>query len=1230
MSYKSPLSQKNYNPCANLPFSRTSPPISRQYPPKTKPDKDNLNDIPIKVTQANYNRELNALKEDIEMRDRENSDLVTKKIQMENDLNIQIQALQKQNSVLDSNIKAQELQLSQFYSKVSNQLSRPISSLRDVLSGISDLLAENAGLQNKIEKLHEQSANYDSDIELLRQKILADKEEKSALKKTIQSLKQSQKNVPDVNSIIIPYEKKIEILSQKVNDLQQKYEESQRIVFDHENSVSTLKGTIDRLQKTQTPTQLPDSTKQLYESKINLLQERLTLAEKDSQQKEQESKRLNEVVADREAKIAELESKNEILQNEITENEFKSQQSNDKVADLKKKLNQANEMVASINLELDTSNAKSRELEVRLAKLLQEKMALESQVSEQNSGQNSVNQHLESENQALTQSLEELEQALSKQREEIANLTKSRLILIKNLENAQILIKKHEDIVETALNLRAKAEEARDNYIKQANAEREVEERAFNDAFDHVLDILPVSIVDQVSKLNGLPKAEIFRSTVDTIMTEAKNLNASSQQSDEYQQLSKRHQALIEQLQYCVEFLRKVSRSQINVMGQDGRTEILQQCARIGKFIDEQDLYLPTKQFSKISIFDPLQMNDPEKIAKLFFEFVDESMIDQSPIVELYTLFCILAQVNVSLSDAAETAINLSNELKDAKAYSKSLIQQLDEQTHNEQELNELKGKISYLFDKILELPTGDFDVDFANFTDVLTNGLTSSRKVRDLERQLNEFRNRVEITEDQNSHERLSYETEREEFCKRVNKVIATLENELVNARKKFTEQLHNVEEEDEKLKTRIEELELENAELSKISENSEIVDQANQEKMGILLAKLEKVSAEKRALELELENIKNENNKLIKTARDDVAKLVEKLNNEKAKVAAYKARAIAAEDKNSDVISEVRKRTDALASQYGTSIVSLQNDMATLRAKTDTLAREKENISNENSRLSMELAKLRVANKSLQIACDDMKTALEMERANASAKVSSVQISAGSKLETQTKLAQENRQKFRNSMVKMANADSKVLEYDDDRLIDECSRLVSEVVNSEAAKVTQDALHLRKALRIDGTDKQLSDVFSEMRTKIARLDDRCAATQSDNQRVNQILERLQRDNERLSQSQAELSEWSRWGRSLFRQVSEVSPNGHKDCDVRLTIEEQFLGSLGFATLRSKLAILRGEKQFLLSYNIPGVSDRRPDSIRPVAMVVVFANIVQGLSGNLAPKILIKEKKNE
>ena len=71
-------------------------------------------------------------------------------------------------------------------------------------------------------------------------------------------------------------------------------------------------------------------------------------------------------------------------------------------------------------------------------------------------------------------------------------------------------------------------------------------------------------------------------------------------------------------------------------------------------------------------------------------------------------------------------------------------------------------------------------------------------------------------------------------------------------------------------------------------------------------------------------------------------------------------------------------------------------------------------------------------------------------------------------------------------------------------------------------------------------------------------------------------------RDKESLQSSQEELLEWSRWGRSLFRQISDISPQEQKDKDIRLTIEEQFISYLGFGSLRSKLSILRSEKTIL------------------------------------------------
>ncbi|EAX96823.1 hypothetical protein TVAG_107100 [Trichomonas vaginalis G3] len=427
---------------------------------------------------------------------------------------------------------------------------------------------------------------------------------------------------------------------------------------------------------------------------------------------------------------------------------------------------------------------------------------------------------------------------------------------------------------------------------------------------------------------------------------------------------------------------------------------------------------------------------------------------------------------------------------------------------------------------------------------------------------------------------------------------------------------------------KSKIEELELQNAELSKISDKSYSEDLTNKEKLTTVLDELEKVTSEKKSLELELTKCKKELSGIIEQAHDDVHKLIDKLNREKSKTSIYKSRALSAESKNNDVIIEVRKRTDSLASQYGTSIVALHNDLKQEREKVTNINKEKDILSDENIRLKTEISKLKVQLRTLTINNEDLKTNLETERSNNSAKIASLNISTSSKIDGYNKSFSDLRNKFREGIAKISGFDIKSLPEDDDELIDSAYRFVNEIMNSETAKVTQDALYLRKVLRIEGTDKHLSDVFSDMRSKIAKLDDKCSAIQSENERIQTQTERTMRDNERLQSSQEELLEWSRWGMSLFRQISDMSPQGQKDKDIRLTIEEQFIGDLGFGSLRSKLSILRSEKQFLLSHSIPGSSKTNTNSIRPVAMVIVFSNILQGLSGTQKSTILIKEKK--
>ena len=82
-----------------------------------------------------------------------------------------------------------------------------------------------------------------------------------------------------------------------------------------------------------------------------------------------------------------------------------------------------------------------------------------------------------------------------------------------------------------------------------------------------------------------------------------------------------------------------------NDIDSNPRASLLAECARLDKFIQDQKLNLPIDEF-RPSIFEPRDMNDPQKIAQVFLDFVDPESFGKSPINELFTLFMCVCQVN--------------------------------------------------------------------------------------------------------------------------------------------------------------------------------------------------------------------------------------------------------------------------------------------------------------------------------------------------------------------------------------------------------------------------------------------------------------------------------------------------------------------------------------------------------------------------------------------------------
>ena len=320
---------------------------------------------------------------------------------------------------------------------------------------------------------------------------------------------------------------------------------------------------------------------------------------------------------------------------------------------------------------------------------------------------------------------------------------------------------------------------------------------------------------------------------------------------------------------------------------------------------------------------------------------------------------------------------------------------------------------------------------------------------------------------------------------------------------------------------------------------------------------------------------------------------------------------------------MDEVRKRTDSLASEYGTQITALQKELEESKKKAEQSKQETGPLESTITRLMKENAKLKLSEMSLMRKVQEFRNQIERERDTVKIKMNTTSVAAKQNFETERKEYENKIKSFRDSLIFAAN-DPRFERLNDDELIEQSIQKIREAMGTTEAKTLQEALHIKRTMGL-GQEDSLLDVFQQLQKSVSNSGTNTEKLEKDISELQKKLDIAERENKRSEKSREELQQWNSWSVALYRQLTDTYSSHIDPSDIRFVIEEQVLASIGFHNTTRKSEILKAEKQLLLDERVRKVKpQKRLLSLRPLIMSTIFVRIVQSLSGTAAPKFAI------
>lgn len=1161
-----------------------------------KKEKDNLTNVLESARKTNQdsvqdlNSSLTSLENEYESEVQKNKELTKENGQLKTQINVFLSYI---NSVSDTEV---------------NNLTEATAFVTKIINSSNDSVDQIKFLEQKNQTLVEQAEENSQIIQEASRQIKILKRNQKQIVKASQAESQQNQDVV-VAKLKKHYQEKIKRLQ---SDLENQSEE-----------ISTLKKAIHQTKTQQAHPVIipapPDNTKELFDANYTILQDKYEKALKNIDHQANEISALEE-------QNQKLLNINENIYAQVKEDADRIEKFIHDIDALQISLKQTKQAYKQQVELVKLSKNEQAELETQQKELKLHISELESQLTAQKVTQSIPTNDIDEANRckqeldSMKETLDSFEELIQAQSGEIQQVHQQRTSLLVKLQQVDEFLSTYDSYIQALEKSNIELEEQAIQLTDAATNAIEEENEEFREAYNRILDQIPEHLVEQVSQLENLPKYKVLSQVAEILMDELENGSHSSKaEIEEFSNnVSQKYDALFDHLENAYNFMKSIANSQSAKSGK--RTQLLTQCARIGKFIDENKTELNTH----CSFFEPMQVEDPEKVAKAFLDFISDEQLQESPFRELCTLFLCVTQVNAMLMNSIESNSQvLSNSQNVAQQYeeSKEKIRELQRYKDTQTELNE---KLSACMQKFVEEKIDDFPTLAETFMkEVEGNGIPVAER-QQLTANIEDLTEQINILQMKIAKSNKKVENERQEFCKEADQLTIGIENKLKLQSHEYEKQIANL---TAQLESARNELNQNNDQIEQISdkttkritkqnqliqtlneENAELTDQLNE-----LQEKFTKTSDAYEELTATNQDLASQVNELNET-----------LNTTVQKKKSYKLQLQQLESSSESTISKLRKTNEDLTLKYEQSIKELSANLSQTHEALVAAQNEVNSFSEYKQNLILQNAKLTMAQRSLTLKLNAATDALERERTAAEARQNSIALAIKTQMQSQIEELNDQLELCKQTLYDVLTLEYGLAVPENEPLEKLIKNVNIQIKNrGEEQFVYADAMRLRAILRLKPEDS-LVETSQALNYSFGQQTETITKLNTELKELNSDLSRVKRENQKLERIKGEITEWNNWSRSMLRQINDITGPTIGASEVRFLLEEALLASIAHRSLLRKLELLRSEKRIILKSK--AFLDRRPGgntvkSVRPIMLSLICAKRLQQFCGCIPTK---------
>lgn len=778
---------------------------------------------------------------------------------------------------------------------------------------------------------------------------------------------------------------------------------------------------------------------------------------------------------------------------------------------------------------------------------------------------------------SLNQTLSLFETLLTEQTKDITQLTNERNQLLSIVQTYGKCSEESDKLIHDAV-AKTKEYEMKFHEIEQkSNQMVSNSNNKQQNLLDRVFEKLPETF--SFDEFEGEPYDDKIVSIVSRLVQD--NIEI-SQQVDEG--ASKREIALIGYLENMLKFLRSIADSRPIYGTHDMRTLILTQCARIGKFIDENAVHDSVPQIASL-----FKSDDPQAQINLFYDFIDENDVDSTPVREVYALFATVILINKMVLDQIEVY----------RSVPQTTIQENDSFNR---EFYLLKNKIANSSQKIAEC-FEDPPEEYFEQVDLLFDHF--QRLIQENQQLKDDF-DKVTIDAEQLQTKIQEYK-EKMTKCADVKKENQNLKNQIESIKQEKEMMINQMKAQiDEALKciTQADSDQLNTEKYKSLYEKKQQRVQELKSELNQIIAERDQVQEENRSLQQQIENEKNSYLTSINEQKQKNKKLGKQIYRLSIKIDEIQEMSL-------NKAEEYKQKEATIIADYEQRIVSLKQELADEQALRDSAENEINSLQNEKKEYQTQLMKLRMSEKGMNMKLTQLNEQIKMKECSLEAQMKAKSIALRVQAEKSIQEQKEiNNHQFERLQAIFSKAFGLVFDgLEFNAVLDRIEVFFNEQ-NFSINKRTRDEIKKCRDIMSLKEGESISAGASNIVLKLHECEETIHKINKENVQLRSDLKKRPQQN----------VEWDNWAKTMYKQISDAKIVPFNMSDIRFSLEESLLASIGHRTLRRRLEILRAEKKILLSLSpspeLIQQSKGKIVSLRPLLMIALVSRRLQTLGG--------------